>query len=146
MSLPEIYIKKCIEKAKTSGADIPVGALVVYNDEIISMESNKRELENLVTAHAEILALNEASKKLKNWRLYDCDLYVTLEPCPMCAWAILNSRIRNVYFGAHDTKYGAFGGAINLLNIHSFKTKVFGGIMEKECEDLILEYFKTVRK
>jgi len=139
-------MKKCIEAAKMSGGDIPVGCVIVKNGEILSCTCNKREKENLVTSHAEILAINEASKKLKNWRLSDCDLYVTLEPCPMCAWAILNSRIKNVCFGACDTRYGAFGGAINLLNFHTFTPKVFGGIMEKECEELILEYFKKIRK
>ncbi len=139
-------MQKCIEIAKLSGGDIPVGALIVKNGEIISISHNKKEQLNEVTAHAEILALNMAAKKLKSWRLFDCDLYVTLEPCPMCAWAILNSGIKNVYFGACDTKYGAFGGALNLNRYNGFKTKVFGGIMEKECEELLKEYFKSIRK
>lgn len=144
--MPDFYMQKCIETARLSQGDIPVGCIIVKDDKILSMASNKRELLNSVSSHAEILALEEASKKLGSWRLGECDLYVTLEPCPMCGWAILNSRIKNVYFGASDTKYGAFGGAMNLLNFHDFKTNVFGGIMEEECEKLILEYFKNIRK
>lgn len=140
------YMEKCIETAKKSGIDIPIGCAVVKNGEIIALCYNKKEATNYVSAHAEILALNEAAKVLGSWRLEGCDLYVTLEPCPMCAWAILNSRIKNVYFGASDAKYGAFGGALNLSRYCDFKINVFGGIMEKECEDLILEYFKVVRK
>lgn len=140
------YMQKCMELAKKSGIDIPVGALIVKNDEIISLQHNKKEALGQISAHAEILALNDAANKLNNWRLTGCDLYVTLEPCPMCAWAILNSGIRNVYFGAYDTKYGAFGGALNLMLYNSFKTKVFGGIMEKECEEILKEYFKNIRK
>lgn len=140
------YMQKCIDLAKQSAGDIPVGAIVVQNGEIVAESHNKKEAIKQVTAHAEILVLNEAAKKLDNWRLLDCDLYVTLEPCPMCAWAILNSGIKNVYFGANDTKYGAFGGALNLSLYNNFKTKIFGGIMEKECEELLKEYFKSIRK
>lgn len=144
--MPGFYMQKCIEIAKKSNDDIPVGCIIVQNGEIISSAFNKREAQNLVASHAEILALEEANKKTGSWRLDDCDLYVTLEPCPMCAWAILNARIKNVYFGASDTKYGAFGGAINLNHLHNFKTKIFGGIMEEECEKLLKEYFKKIRK
>lgn len=139
-------MQKCIDLAKQSGDDIPVGAILVKNREIIAQSHNKKEAAKQVTAHAEILVLNEAAKKLNNWRLLDCDLYVTLEPCPMCAWAILNSCVKNVYFGASDTKYGAFGGALNLASYGSFKTKIFGGIMEEECEELLKKYFRNIRK
>ncbi len=139
-------MEKCIEAAKKSGMDIPVGCAIVKDGEIVSLCHNEKEAKNSVSAHAEILALNLAAKSLNSWRLMECDLYVTLEPCPMCAWAILNSRIKNVYFGAYDTKYGAFGGALNLQNYSDFKTNIFGGIMEKECEDLLKKYFKEVRK
>lgn len=144
--MPDFYMQKCIEIAKESKGDIPVGCLIVYKNEIIASAFNKREALNRVSAHAEILALEEAAKKLDNWRLLECDMYVTLEPCPMCAWAILNSRVKNLYFGAHDTKYGAFGGALNLANFHTFKTNVFSGIMEEECAKLLQDYFKNVRK
>ena len=92
------------------------------------------------------MALKEASKKVGNWRLNGCDLYVTLEPCPMCAWAILNSRIENLYFGSYDIKYGAFGSKINLQNISDTKIKVFGGIMEQECNLILNDYFSELRK
>lgn len=144
-NMTDFYMEKCIKEAEKSGMEIPVGCAVVKDGEIISICHNKKEAKNSVSAHAEILALNDAAKKLGNWRLTGCDLYVTLEPCPMCAWAILNSRVKNVYFGAHDTKYGAFGGALNLLHYSDFKINVFGGIMEKECEKLLLEYFKEAR-
>ncbi len=146
MSDTKFYMQKCLELAKQSGADVPVGAIVVKDGKIVSYSYNKKEAKGQVTAHAEILALNEAAKKMNNWRLTDCNIYVTLEPCPMCAWAILNSNIKNVYFGASDIKYGAFGGALNLLNYSNFKTKVFGGIMEEECEELLKEYFRSIRK
>ena len=89
-------MEKCIETAKKSGMEIPVGCAVVKDGEIISIFHNKKEAKNSVSAHAEILALNDAAKKLGNWRLTGCELYVTLEPCPMCAGAILNSRVKNV--------------------------------------------------
>ncbi len=142
----EFFMKQCINIAKESGKDIPVGCLIVKDEQIISSAYNKREALNAVSSHAEILALESAAKKLNNWRLDGCDLYVTLEPCPMCAWAILNSRIQNVYFGAYDTKYGSFGSVLNLLELSSFKSNIFGGIMEDECRNLILEYFKNIRK
>jgi len=144
--MTDFYMEKCIEIANKSGMDIPVGCAVVKDGEIIALCHNKKEAANSVSAHAEILALNEAAKVLGSWRLEECDLYVTLEPCPMCAWAVLNSRIKNVYFGASDTKYGAFGGALNLSRYSDFKINIFSGIMEKECEDLLQKYFKTVRK
>ena len=137
---------RAIENAKNFGADIPVCAMVVKNNEIIAIQTNKREKENDISAHAEILALKEASKKVGNWRLNGCDLYVTLEPCPMCAWAILNSRIENLYFGSYDIKYGAFGSKINLQNISDTKIKVFGGIMEQECNLILNDYFSELRK
>lgn len=143
----EKFMKMAIAEAKDSGEDIPVGAVVVLNGEIVSCAANSREKDNDVSAHAEMVALKLAAKKLNSWRLLECDLYVTLEPCPMCAWAILNSRIKNVYFGAYDLKYGAFGSRVNLLNIlEGSKTKVYGGILEKDCTDILKNYFKRLRK
>ena len=140
------FMKCAINQAKLSGEDIPVGCVIVCGNEIISTARNEREKNNDVSAHAEIVALRAAAKKLDNWRLENCSLYVTLEPCPMCAWAILNSRIKEVYFGSYDLKYGAFGSRINLSEISDVKTKVFGGIMENECNDLLKEYFLRLRK
>lgn len=125
--------------------DIPIAALIVKNNEIISLQTNKREENNQTIAHAEILAINEANKKLNSWRLDDCDIYITLEPCPMCAWAIINARFKNVYFGSYDTKYGAFGSAINLAKLANSKINIKGGILENDCNRLLKTYFEKLR-
>ena len=101
---------------------------------------------NDVTAHAEILAIREAEQKLGRWRLDDCEMYVTLEPCPMCAWAIINSRIKTVYFGAFDHNYGALGSKIDLRKLANSKLKVYGGIMEKECNEILQKFFSEKRR
>lgn len=139
-------MKIAIEKAKKVKIDIPVCAIIVKNDEIIALEVNKREKNNMVTAHAEILAINKANKKLNSWRLEECDMYVTLEPCPMCAWAIINSRIKNLYFGSYDTKYGAFSSKINLKELADSKLNIYSGIEEYACDELLKNYFKKMRK
>ena len=108
------FMSISINEAKKSGRDVPVGAVVVKNGDVIATAHNERELDNDVTSHAEILAIRKAEQVLGNWRLDDCDLYVTLEPCPMCGWAILQSRIKNVYFGSYDTNYGAFFSKVDL--------------------------------
>lgn len=126
--------------------EIAVGAIIVKNGEIISSAVNRKEELFDVTAHAEILAIRSASEKLKNWRLDGCELYVTLEPCPMCAWAILQSRISSVYFGSYDVKYGAFGSAVDLRMFSEWKPKVYGGILEKECDEILKKCFKGLRK
>lgn len=138
-------MESAIDIAKTVQGEIAVGAVVVKNGEIIASSANKKEQDKDVTSHAEILALRMAAKKLDSWRLDDCDLYVTLEPCPMCAWAIINSRIKNVYFGSFDTNYGALGSKIDLRQIANSKLKVYGGIMEKECDKILEECFKELR-
>jgi len=139
------YFDILLCEAKKVKQDIPVAAMVVKDDEILSLEVNQRESLNLTTAHAEILALTEANKKLNSWRLYECDMYVTLEPCPMCAWAIINSRIKNLYFGSFDIKYGAFGSVINLAELAKSKINVFGGIKESACDKILDDYFKDIR-
>ena len=126
--------------------EIAVGAIVVKNGEVIASAVNKKEELNDVSAHAEILAIRDASEKLGRWRLDDCELYVTLEPCPMCAWAILQSRIKAVYFGSYDVKYGAFGSAVDLRNYSDWKPKVYGGILEEECDEILRECFEKMRK
>ena len=141
-----IFMQKAIDMARLSGVDIPVGCVIVCNGTVIAKAHNLREVTNDISAHAEILALRDAAKKLNNKILADCSLYVTLEPCPMCAWAILNSRVDEIYFGSYDTKYGAFGSKINLVNISDFKPKVFGGIMEDECNKVLENYFLALRK
>ena len=140
------YMDLIINEAKNVVSDIPVAALIVKDDEIISIKVNSKEKDNLVTSHAEILALQEANKKLNSWRLEGCDMYVTLEPCPMCAWAIISARINNLYFGSYDTKYGAFSSAINLKKLSNSKINIYGGIEEERCDTLINSYFEGLRK
>ena len=134
-----------IEEAKKEEIDIPVCALIAQNGKILSVQTNKKEKNNDVTAHAEILAIKEASKVLNNWRLGDCDMYVTLEPCPMCAWAIISSRIKNLYFGSYDYKYGGFSSGLNLQKIINSDINIEGGKKEETCDNILKEYFKKLR-
>ena len=136
------FMQIAIEEAKKSGKDVPVGAAVVYDGKIITSAHNQKEELNDVSAHAEIIAIKNAEKILKNWRLDGAELYVTLEPCPMCATAIINSRISKVYYGAGDNLYGAFGGAIDLRKLFNSKLIVNGGIEEEECEKLLKGFWK----
>ena len=140
------FMKLAIEEAKKAVGDIPVGAVIVKDGRVISKAFNTKEKDNDVTSHAEILAIRKAEQVLDNWRLDDCDMYVTLEPCPMCGWAILQSRIKNLYFGSYDANYGAFTSKIDLRTIASSKLNVYGGILENECDEIINEFFKTLRK
>lgn len=132
-------------KENISESEIPVAAIIVKDGDVISAAYNRKEKENDVTSHAEILALREASKKLGRWRLEDCEMYVTLEPCPMCAWAILQARLKAVYFGSFDTKYGALGSVIDLRKYSDLKPKIYGGIMEKECDEILRNFFARLR-
>ena len=128
--------------------ETPIGCVIVKDDKIIARGHNLREKKNLVTSHAEIEAITKANKKLKSWRLVDCDLYVTVEPCIMCAGAIIQSRIRNVYYGAKDPKGGAFSSSINVLEASNINHRptIIGGILEEECAIIIKNYFKNKRK
>ena len=139
-------MKRAILEAKKTKKDVPIGCYILKNGEVIASAYNMREENNDVTAHAEILAIKKAQEFLNNWRLDDCSLYVTLEPCPMCAWAILQSRIKEVYFGSYNLKYGAFGSVINLNDYSDFKVKIYGGIEEDECNKLLNDFFYEVRK
>lgn len=139
-------MQQAIDIAKDSGAEVPVGALIVKDNKVIASACNEREKSNDITAHAEILTIKRASEKLKNWRLDDCELYVTLEPCPMCAWAILQSRIKTVYFGSYDTQYGALGSVLDLRKQTKSKLKIYGGIMEETCDNIIKEFWEKQRK
>ncbi|MCR5461837.1 MAG: nucleoside deaminase [bacterium] len=126
--------------------EIPVGCVIVKNDLVVAKAHNLREINNLVTSHAEILAITKANKKLNSWRLDDCDIYVTLEPCSMCSGAIIQSRIKNLYFGAYDKKAGACGSVLNLFSYpFNHKVNVVGGILEEECKKLLQDFFKTLR-
>ena len=139
-------MQQAINLAKTIKDEIPVAAIIIKNGEIIASAVNCKEKSQDVTGHAEILAIRKAEKILGRWRLDDCELYVTLEPCPMCAWAIINSRIKTVYFGSYDPKYGALGSKIDLRKLINSKTTVYGGIMEKECDEILKNYFKILRE
>ncbi|MBR2388738.1 MAG: tRNA adenosine(34) deaminase TadA [Clostridia bacterium] len=137
---------KLAQKAAELG-EVPIGALIVRDGVIISEAFNLRETEKLATAHAELSAIEAACKKLGGWRLFGCTLYVTLEPCPMCAGAIVNSRIDRVVYGAPDLRFGACGSLFNInsypLN-HAFE--ITGGVCEEECKALLSDFFKELRK
>lgn len=128
--------------------EVPVGAIVVLNGIIIGKGHNCRETTNDPTMHAEIIAMREASQYLKSWRLEGCDLYVTLEPCPMCAGAIIQSRIERVVFGAFDPKAGCAGTLYNLLSDARFnhRAEIIAGVREEECSKLLRRFFKDKRK
>ncbi len=142
------FMREAISLAKMAAAEgeVPVGAVVVRGGEIVGRGYNKREYGKNALFHAELEAINEACTSLSGWRLWECDLYVTLEPCPMCAGAIINSRIRNVYFGASDNKAGSVGSVINLFEYpFNHKPNYVGGILEDECSSLLSEFFKALR-
>ncbi len=140
------YILIAIEEAKKANSDVPVGALIVKNNEIIVKSYNLKEEKNDPTGHAEIIAIREAANKLGSWRLDNTSLYVTLEPCPMCASAILYSRIPNVYFGAYDPLYGAFGSAVNMNDFIKFQPSIIGGIQEEKCREILQDFFRRQRE
>lgn len=126
--------------------ETPIGAVIVQNGEIIASGHNLRETRKNALMHAEIIAINRACRKLGGWRLPKCDIYVTLEPCPMCMGAIIQSRIENVYFGAYDEKSGSCGSACNLSQTLPHKVNVHGGILVDECASVLKIFFKNLRK
>lgn len=145
----EYFMKQAIAKAKIAAkhGEVPIGAVIVKDDEIISTGRNMREAKHNALHHAEIIAIDRACKKLNAWRLIDCTLYVTMEPCPMCAGAIVNSRIKRVVFGCYDQKAGAFGSVFSLKDYPlNHKYEISGGVMEKECASLLSIFFQNLRK
>ncbi|MGI1689851.1 nucleoside deaminase [Thermoanaerobacter uzonensis] len=143
------FMEAALLEAKKSYllGEVPVGAVIVKDGQIIGRGFNQKESSNDATAHAEILAIKEACKTLGSWRLDDCSIYVTLEPCSMCAGAILEARIKRVYIGAESDKSGAAGTAVDILN-NSYlgsKTEVYFGIMEEECKTLLKDFFENLR-
>ena len=137
-----------IKEAKSafSEDDVPVGAVIVRNDEVIISTHNRRNVENNALLHAEMIAIDSACRLLDSRLLDDCDIYITLEPCPMCAGAIIQSGIRKVYFGAYDPKAGCAGSVTDLFILpFNSKPEVYGGIMEDECASLLSDYFKFKR-
>ena len=148
--MEEKFMKAALKEAKKAydKLEVPVGAVIVKDRKIIARAHNLKETKNDTTKHAEILAKQKASKKLNSWRLIDCEMYVTLEPCSMCAGALINSRIKKVYIGASDQKTGAVGSVFNLLEDYTFNHKVEyeKGVMQEECENILKEFFKKLRK
>lgn len=144
----EHFMKLALQEAQKAYdlGEIPVGAVVVKGDEVIATAYNRRETGKNALYHAETEAIYKACKILGGWRLWECDLYVTLEPCPMCAGAIVNARIDNIYFGAYDAKNGACGSALNLLNMsENYRPHFEGGVLEEDCSKIIKDFFKNLR-
>ena len=143
----EKYMLLAIEQAKLAQCEdeVPVGAIIVRNGEIVSSAYNTREYGKNALYHAEIKAIDEACKRLGGWRLVGCTMYVTLEPCPMCAGAIVNSRIERVVYGAPDNKAGAFGTMLNLTDYPLYKPQIVGGVLKDTCSQMLTDFFKNKR-
>ncbi len=145
----EKFMRMALEEARKAYelGEVPVGAVVVRMGEVIGRGFNRREREQNPILHAEIVAIMEASKNLGSWRLEDCDIYVTLEPCPMCAGAIIMSRIKRVFFGVKDPKMGAIESKLKLFE-YQFNHKVewIGGILKEECSKILKDFFKKLRE
>ena len=142
------FMEAALEQARKAydEGEVPVGAVIVKDNEIISAGRNRREKTKNALLHAEIDAINHACSRLGGWRLWNCEIYVTLEPCPMCAGAIINAHIPNVYFGAYDLKNGSCGTITNLFEMpYNFKPQCTGGIMQDECSQLLKDFFKKLR-
>lgn len=146
----ENYMKMAIAEAEKARSldEVPIGAIIVYKGEVISKAHNLRETEQRSIAHAELLAIDEACRKLGTWRLEDATLYVTLEPCPMCAGAIVLSRIKRVVYGASDPKGGCAGTLMNLLEEERFnhQAEVVSGVLQEECGAMLSSFFRDIRK
>lgn len=143
------FMTMALECAKQSAAEgeVPVGAVIVRNNEVIATGRNRREYGKNALYHAEIEAINKACEKLNGWRLWECEMYVTLEPCPMCAGAIINSRIKAVYYGASDNKAGSFGSVINFNSLpYNHKPEITAGVMAEESQELLSSFFKNLRQ
>lgn len=143
------YMKEALRQAKKAYAlgEVPIGCVIVYEDKIIARGYNRRNTDKNTLAHAEITAINRASKKIGDWRLEDCTLYVTLEPCQMCAGAIVQSRITNVVMGCMNPKAGCGGSILNILEMPEFnhQVNVLRGVMEEECSQILQDFFKELR-
>ena len=146
----EKFMKEALKEAKKAyeKLEVPVGAVIVKDGKIIARAHNLKETKSDTTKHAEILAIQKASRKLGSWRLLDCEMYVTLEPCSMCAGALINARLNKIYIGAMDERTGAVGSVLNLLEDYTFnhKVEVEKGIMKEQCESLLKDFFKMLRK
>lgn len=143
------FMQKALELAKISAAEgeVPVGAIIVKGDEIVGTGRNRREYGKNALYHAEIEAIDNACKTLGGWRLWECDMYVTLEPCPMCAGAIINSRIKTVYYGASDLKAGSFGSVVDFNSLpYNHKPEIVSDVMQDEARKMLSDFFKGLRE
>lgn len=148
MTREERFMSAAISEAKIAAneGEVPVGAVVVYKDEIIASAHNTRETDKCATSHAELRAIEEACRVRGGWRLFDCELYVTLEPCTMCAGAAVNARLDRVIYGASDLRFGALGSNFNVMSFDlNHKYEVVGGVLGDECRILLQEFFKERR-
>ena len=146
----EYYMRLALEEAEKAAAEdeVPIGALIVKDGEILSCTHNGKERENCAVYHAEILAIMEATKAVSNWWLEDCTLYVTLEPCAMCAGAVVNSRLKRVVYGARDERYGFMGSLANLSEDYplNHSVEVTGGVLAEPCASILSDFFRKKRK
>ncbi len=150
MEQKEKYMREAIRQAKKAAAigEVPIGCVIVFQGQIVGRGYNRRMIDQNTLSHAELNAIKKASKKLSDWRLDDCELYVTTEPCQMCAGAIVQARIRKVYIGCMNPKAGCAGSIMNLLQVEQFNHQVDieTGILEDECSRLLTDFFKSLRK
>ena len=152
MDRDNYFLKEAVKQAKKAGeiGDVPIGCVIVFEDKIIARAYNRRNKDKSTLAHAEIIAIKKACKKLGDWRLEDCTMYITLEPCPMCAGAIVQSRIKKVVLGAMNPKAGCAGSIINILQTDGFnhKTEVelISGPLHNECSGMLTSFFKSLRQ
>lgn len=148
MTRDEKYMLLAIEQAKKAAelGEVPVGAVVVYKDNVIATAYNRRENDKCATAHAELKAIELACAARGGWRLFDCELYVTLEPCVMCAGAAVNARLDRIVYGASDIRFGALGSALDVMSFPlNHKYEVVGGVLKEECKALLTDFFKERR-
>lgn len=144
----EFFMKEALRLAAQSASEgeVPVGAVIVIDGKIVGRGRNRREKDKNALAHAELEAINEACRTLGGWRLWQCDMYVTLEPCPMCTGAIINSRIKRLVYGASDYKAGSCGSVVNLFDLpYNHKPQVESGFMKDECSEILTDFFRKLR-
>ena len=150
MTTDEKYMREAIKQARKAAKidEVPIGCVIVYDDKIIARGYNRRNTDKSTLAHAEIIAIRKAAKVIGDWRLEDCTMYITLEPCPMCAGAIVQARIPRVVVGAMNPKAGCAGSVINLLEMDGFnhKAELTSGVLVDECRTMLQDFFKEMRK
>lgn len=150
MTTDEKYMREAIKQARKAAKidEVPIGCVIIYDDKIIARGYNRRNTDKSTLAHAEIIAIRKAAKIIGDWRLEDCTMYITLEPCPMCAGAIVQARIPRVVVGAMNPKAGCAGSVINLLQMDGFnhKAELTSGVLVDECRTMLQDFFKEMRK